>query len=83
MSYENGAQRTYLLSHRKRRIAKKHSRIYREEHSKFSYKGPKIYLYKCYNDGFVVYSCKSYEGGTSITYRDAIYFRKVQLASRK
>ena len=74
---------TYLLSHRKRRISKKHSRIYREEHSKFSYKGPKIYLYKCYNDGFVVYSCKSYEGGTPIAYRDAIFFRKVQLASRK
>ena len=75
-------QGTYLLSHRKRRIAKKHSHIYCKEHSKFSYKGHKVYLYKCYNDGFVVYSCKSYEGGASVAFSDAICFRKIQLASR-
>ena len=78
-------QGTYLLLHRKRRVAKKHTRIYSVEYSKFhfSYKGHKIYLYKCYNDGFVVYSCKSYEGGTSIAYCDASYFREIQLESRK
>ena len=71
---------TYLLSHHKHRIAKKHANIYRKEHSKFSYKGHKIYLYKCYSDGFVVYSCKPCDNNISIPYRTAVYFRKTQLS---
>ena len=76
-------QGTYLMSHRKRRIAKKHAHLYRKEHSQFSYKGHNIYLYKCYSDGFMAYSCKPYESNAAITLRDASYFRKLQLASRK
>ena len=76
-------QGTYLLSHRKRRIAKKHTNLYRKEYSKFSHKGHKIYLYRCYSDGFVVYSCKPYKSDASIAYSEAAYFRKMQLASRK
>lgn len=53
-------QGTYLLSHRKRRIANKHSRLYRKEHSNVPQKGPKVYAYSCSLDGFVVYSCMPY-----------------------
>lgn len=71
---------TYLLTHRKRRIAKKHLNLFHKEHSNFSYKGYKLYLYKCYNDGFIAYSCRSCDGGTPITYRDAVYFRSIQMS---
>jgi uncharacterized protein with WD repeat len=51
---------TYLLSHHKRRIAKKHANSYRKEHSCIKHKGPKVYTYSCSLDGFVVYSCMPY-----------------------
>lgn len=68
-------QGTYLLSHSKRRTAKKHANNYRKEHSFIKRKGPKVYAYSCNLDGFFVYTCKPYRQNASVKYSVAHYLR--------
>lgn len=68
-------QGTYLLSHRKRRIAKKHAHDYRKEYNHIPQKGYNVYLHYFYEDGFCVYTCKPYMQNASVKFSVANYLR--------
>lgn len=75
-------QGTYLLSHRKRRIARKHAHSCHKEHSHIKHKGPKVYAYSCNLDGFVIYSSIPYRqiydtSPASLQLSEALYIRNL------